>query len=861
MPLTVPGLPRLPRRLPRLPSLPRLHGVPMPHLPIPPGLCQGPRRLLLDCTSVLDHLPVSAGVCGCCGALRPRYKRLVDNIFPEDPEDGLVKVNMEKLTFYALSAPEKLDRIGAYLSERLSRDVARHRYGYVCIAMEALDQLLMACHCQSINLFVESFLTMVRKLLEADKPNLQILGTNSFVKFANIEEDTASYHRSYDFFVSRFSEMCHSSYEDPDVRTKIRMAGIRGLQGVVRKTVRDELQANIWERQHMDKIVPSLLFNLQDPTDSSSPGCEKESPAELTERCFRELLGRAAYGNIKNAIKPVLMHLDNHSLWEGKSFAVRCFKIIMYSIQSQHSHLVIQQLLGHLDANSKSSATVRAGIVEVLSEAAVIEASGSVGPTVLEVFNTLLKQLRLSVDYELTGSCDPYCNNKTTTDQERQLQEAVIKTIGSFANTLPIYQRAEVMLFIMGKIPVPGIYPALGSPIAGFEGSRMIQVMLLKSLLQVTERYESSNMLAALPSSFLEPLLSFTLMEDPEIRLLVLSILISLIDRHQNTHKFTFLSILSDISVLKLKVDKCSRQDNLFMKKHGQRLYRHIFLTCSEENSGRSHYQALYTLLALLSVELANEEVVVDLIRLALALQDLALANDERLSLYNRCAVHALSAAYLSLISQLTTVPAFCQHIQEVIELRQKEVPYLLPEDIFIENPRVPESLERVEGEVLFQQFQIAEVLGGSGYNIEILNTPFTPQITDEDRLSKRKSIGDTISLQMDMDPRYSPEREQSPAEQITFETLKNAIVDSVNGKEQEREKRRLVVERFQTAPFEEIAAHCGAKSSLLQSKLDQIFELTIRPPPSPSGSASQGQTPTRSVPVYEMKFPDLCVY
>ncbi|XP_064784832.1 protein EFR3 homolog B isoform X2 [Oncorhynchus masou masou] len=858
MPLTLPGLPRLPRRLPRLPSFPRLHGVPMPHLPIPPGLCLGPRRLLLDCTSVLDHLPVS-GVCGCCGALRPRYKRLVDNIFPEDPEDGLVKVNMEKLTFYALSAPEKLDRIGAYLSERLSRDVARNRYGYVCIAMEALDQLLMACHCQSINLFVESFLTMVRKLLEADKPNLQILGTNSFVKFANIEEDTASYHRSYDFFVSRFSEMCHSSYEDPDVRTKIRMAGIRGLQGVVRKTVRDELQANIWERQHMDKIVPSLLFNLQDPTDS---GCEKESPAELTERCFRELLGRAAYGNIKNAIKPVLMHLDNHSLWEGKSFAVRCFKIIMYSIQSQHSHLVIQQLLGHLDANSKSSATVRAGIVEVLSEAAVIEASGSVGPTVLEVFNTLLKQLRLSVDYELTGSCDPYCNNKTTTDQERQLQEAVIKTIGSFANTLPIYQRAEVMLFIMGKIPVPGIYPALGSPIAGFEGSRMIQVMLLKSLLQVTERYESSNMLAALPSSFLEPLLSFTLMEDPEIRLLVLSILISLIDRHQNTHKFTFLSILSDISVLKLKVDKCSRQDNLFMKKHGQRLYRHIFLTCSEENSGRSHYQALYTLLALLSVELANEEVVVDLIRLALALQDLALANDERLSLYNRCAVHALSAAYLSLISQLTTVPAFCQHIQEVIELRQKEVPYLLPEDIFIENPRVPESLERVEGEVLFQQFQIAEVLGGSGYNIDILNTPFTPQITDEDRLSKRKSIGDTISLQMDMEPRYSPEREQkSPAEQITFETLKNAIVDSVNGEEQEREKRRLVVERFQTAPFEEIAAHCGAKSSLLQSKLDQIFELTIRPPPSPSGSASQGQTPTRSVPVYEMKFPDLCVY
>uniref|UniRef100_A0A8C1BYL7 EFR3 homolog Ba (S. cerevisiae) n=1 Tax=Cyprinus carpio carpio TaxID=630221 RepID=A0A8C1BYL7_CYPCA len=779
-------------------------------------------------------------VCGCCGALRPRYKRLVDNIFPEDPEDGLVKANMEKLTFYALSAPEKLDRIGAYLSERLSRDVARHRYGYVCIAMEALDQLLMACHCQSINLFVESFLTMVRKLLEADKPNLQILGTNSFVKFANIEEDTASYHRSYDFFVSRFSEMCHSSYEDPDIRTKIRMAGIRGLQGVVRKTVNDELQANIWDPQHMDKIVPSLLFNLQQEEGierSPSPETEKESPVELTERCFRELLGRAAYDNIKNAVKPVLMHLDNHSLWESKTFSVRCFKIIMYSIQSQHSHLVIQQLLGHLDANSKNSARVRAGIVEVISEAAVIEASGSIGPTVLEVFNTLLKQLRLSVDYELTGSYDSFANlgsKVIKVHEERQLQEAVIKTIGSFANTLPTYQRSEVMLFIIGKIPVPGMYPSLG-----VEGSRMIQIMLLKSLLQVTAGFQSTNILTALPTSFLDPLLSFTLMEDAEIRLLVLDILISIIDRHDNRHKFSPVRIISDISVLKLKVDKCSRQDNLFMKKHSQRLYRHIYLACKEESSVQQHFESLYTLLGLICVELANEEVVVDLIRLALALQDLALT-EEALPVYNRCAIHALSAAYLNLISQLTTVPTFCQHVHEVIESRKKLVPFLLPEDVL--------KLEKVEGEVLFVQAKIAEMLGGSGYNTERLATSYIPQIT-----------GLTLSLSFKYTETGCP---------VIF----LPFLIHVNVEELERERRRQVVERFQTAPFEEIAAHCGARVSPMLYCLSHVIDtcsislslslsLLDRPPPSPSGSVGNGHGRTRSVPVYEMKFPDLCVY
>ncbi|KAM3857169.1 protein EFR3 homolog B-like [Diretmus argenteus] len=818
-------------------SLPR--GVVMP------TASQAPRRLVQDCSAVLDH-QTPAGLCGCCGALRPRYKRLVDNIFPEDPEDGLVKANMEKLTFFALSAPEKLDRIAAYLSDRLTRELNRHRYGYVCIAMEALEQLLMACHCQSINLLVESFLNMVRKLLEADKPNLQILGTNSFVKFANIEEDTPSYHRSYDVFVSRFSEMCLSNYEDPDIRTKIRVSGIWGLQGVVRKTVDDELQVDIWESRHMDQIVPALLVNLH--THSSG------SPVEQTEVCFRELLGRAAYGHINNAIRPVLMHLDSHGLWEGRSFAVRCFQIIMYSIQSQHSHLVIQQLLGHLDAHSRSPASVRAGIVEVLSEAAVIEATGSVGPTVLEVFNTLLRQLRQSVDYQLTGYYDNSGSLRTTATEEKTLQDAVIKTIGSFANTLPVYQRSEVMLFIMGKIPVPGIYPALGSPNTGFEGSRMIQVMLLKSLLQVSERYESGNMLTALPSSFLEPLLSFTLMEDPEIRLLVLSILTSLIDRQHNSSSFRPVSIVSDISKLKVNVDKCSRQDNLFMRKHAQRLYRHIYLACKEENSGRSHYEALFTLLAVLSVELANEEVVVDLIRLVLALQDLAMSNQESLTVFNRCAVHAIAAAFLNLLSKLATLPAFSQHVTQVIESRQKDASYLLPEDIFIDKPRLPECVLQVEDGLLFVRLKISEVLTGS-YNAECLNTPYTPQLADEDRLVKKKSLGDVVSLQMDMDPQYSPDTQQkSPTEQITFETLKNTIEDRASVEEERR--RMEVVERFQTAPFEEIAAHCGARVSLLQSKLDQVFDMIARPPPSPSGNSSP-----RSTPLYEMKFPDLCVY
>lgn len=45
--------------------------------------------------------------------------------------------------------------------------------------MEAMDLLLVACHAQTLNLFVESFLRMVQKLLEDSNATLQILATNS----------------------------------------------------------------------------------------------------------------------------------------------------------------------------------------------------------------------------------------------------------------------------------------------------------------------------------------------------------------------------------------------------------------------------------------------------------------------------------------------------------------------------------------------------------------------------------------------------------------------------------------------------------------------------------------------------------
>lgn len=66
---------------------------------------------------------------------------------------------------------------------------------------------MSACHARTLTLFVESFLKTIQKMLESSDPQLQIIASASFKKFSNIEEETPSYHRTYDFFIDRFAQV------------------------------------------------------------------------------------------------------------------------------------------------------------------------------------------------------------------------------------------------------------------------------------------------------------------------------------------------------------------------------------------------------------------------------------------------------------------------------------------------------------------------------------------------------------------------------------------------------------------------------------------------------------------------------
>lgn len=71
---------------------------------------------------------------------------------------------------------------------------------------------------------------------------------------------------------------------------RLRMAGVEGLQGVIRKTVSDELQVNIWEDLHMGKIVPSLLFNMAEKLPSAGDSDEQGPTSRLLRQGKTDIL-------------------------------------------------------------------------------------------------------------------------------------------------------------------------------------------------------------------------------------------------------------------------------------------------------------------------------------------------------------------------------------------------------------------------------------------------------------------------------------------------------------------------------------------------------------------------------------------
>ena len=91
---------------------------------------------------------------------------------------------MDKLTFYAMTTSEKLDRIGMYLEQRLSRDISRHRIGFVLLPSETkfflyIYYLLFIYYCSDEN---SDFLELENNVLKVYVLEMEFLQMTVYFK-------------------------------------------------------------------------------------------------------------------------------------------------------------------------------------------------------------------------------------------------------------------------------------------------------------------------------------------------------------------------------------------------------------------------------------------------------------------------------------------------------------------------------------------------------------------------------------------------------------------------------------------------------------------------------------------------------
>ncbi|XP_063699541.1 protein EFR3 homolog cmp44E [Culicoides brevitarsis] len=779
------------------------------------------------------------GCCGCCSALRPRYKRLVDNIFPVNPDDGLVKSNMEKLTFYSLSSPEKLDRIGEYLYQKATKDINRRRYKLVEIAMEAMDSLLIACHAQTLNLFVESFLRMVQKLLEDSNPHLQIMATNSFVRFANIEEDTPSYHRRYDFFISKFSSMCHGIHDDLEMQKNMRFAGIKGLQGVIRKTVSDDLVENIWEKQHMEKIVPSLLFNMQSgPLTSIEEDINPAStPSALAESVLRELVSRASFSHIRAVLKPLLTHLDRHDLWVPNKFAIHTFRIVMISIQPQYSYTVVETLMAHLDQNSSSSPKIKTSIAVVLSKIIAIAAGESVGPSALDIINNLLNHLRTSVKMQQESS-----------PEATLYQEALINALGEFANHHPDYQKIEIMLFIINTVPDLS---------KTSKDDLLLQSILLKSLLKVGVQYRTTSYEKAFPASFLQPLMKMARAPHPQTRMLVMEIFQALLDRHSNN---SVLDVVNLSNYPGLSIEPPSRSDNMFMHKYGARIMQALIDGIAKDDDVDATISFFKTS-ALLIIEMACTETIQEFLLFILGFQHAATSSDI-LSNPHKCNLHIVTIVLSKILAKVTGVTNLAEYVEKIIAARQEEVTYLLPP--MIESHKTMQNANLNLPHLMLDKLALAEALQASGmeFNRIQTGTPYCFSALDASQRPSwaenmpRSSIADTSTYNNDNDSVGSSPGviKKSLPSDYNFESMKRMLAEPTErSKREARDKEIQIIRAFRENDFDDLIRRTEPKHDVIQNRLNELFNSL--------GTERATQVDGKMQKIYENNFPELFFY
>ena len=812
----------------------------------------------------------------CCFApVRPIYKKNVDEIFPSEPQDGIVSNKLDVLIYYVSTNPEKFDRIGEYLRQRIARHVYRGRKQFVFIGMQAMDRLLLASK-QNLNLFIDSFLDTIQELLESSDPDYQVKASLSFEQFSKITEEAPSYHRTYDFFIARFSNMSHN------LDVSLRISGLQGLMGVLRKTVHEELAQNIWEPQHMGKIVPSLLINLEERPgiiefkNEESNQVENmdriTSPGRHADQILRELVRSASDSHLNIILQQVLSHIDAHHMWDGmkQDRTVYIFQAVAYSVQVDSSHILVKSMLSHL--KNETSIAMKSNIASVLGKVIGIGVDDTtVGVAVLEITNTLLQNLCSKLTKSLSMDQIAFPGNKDEDFDKGKLvieyQSKLLACISQYTAKTPDFQKQETMMFILSKIP-----SASNQQNIYVYDSRYTrdpdQDILIKAFLAVAERCYGKLFSSSFNFQIISSLLELLYVQDLDVRYIVLQSLQVLADPSRNYDKLIGTGLTLNPSNIGMTSQSMNSYHQLFAKKYLMITLSSLSSMLSQSSNTKEFLELVYITVVIITMEMRSVEKTAGVLLSFIEEIQKAAIQQRSLNTDYRFGLHALAISLLAFLVYL--VPSITEidtHLQNLINARSDNSDHLLPPvkesyDLGLN----PDSLDK---DILIVPDLIKDALKNAGKDIE--QRTASEKREDWHKTGKmstvsyesQESICSSSETLLNQSAETLDELDAIPISKpdVSIEAFKRI---SEGPSEEERDLRRRtkqdIQNKFLYGSFSELCLEAEKNERDLEGLVNDIFtRLSFGDPPSMEQNEDEISIFDEPEP-YERFFPDLYI-
>ncbi|KAM9975041.1 hypothetical protein ACTFIW_008515 [Dictyostelium discoideum] len=378
-----------------------------------------------------------------------KYKRIVKTIFPQVEGGEMQLGNISKLVYFCEMSPEQLQKVGPYIEAKAQKNLSKKRLVYVSTCIIIIRELIIGCR-KHLALFSGNATRLMKILLiQTEYPSLQIEATETFIRFASVQDDSNQIPPEIDEFIKYFIIMAKNMDNDDTMRRTIRGEGLRGVTAYVSlASLTDDLDTFI--TKHTD-IIYTILDNMQYRDQIPSPSMENRNQHHdetgettitnvklLATECLKDLSGRVDNMTVASLVTTIVNYLDSHQKWNFEKFAVHALTSVTQSIKGQNYTIMLTSFLRHLELDHPPTVTKEI----VLTSVAIVNDTTS---SINMVVTSLLKILVRSIENSSKHLPD--------VDQQFSLQNSIVESIGFIGRKIKSTgKKVEIMNQIINSL-------------------------------------------------------------------------------------------------------------------------------------------------------------------------------------------------------------------------------------------------------------------------------------------------------------------------------------------------------------------------------------------------------------------------